>query len=106
MHNEFRFLGLAPLFGAVGAMATVAAWHVYAILFLELVPAHLAILWCFLAGLAGPALVWLVVLIATRPGRRTIESTVRRPASVGLGLVIAAELGFYVPLGFIAIAFH
>ena len=106
MHNELRFLGLAPVFGAVGAMATAAAWHLWAILFLEMVPAQLAVLACLAAGLAGPATVWLMVWIVTRPGLTTTALAVRRAASLGLGLVLAAELGFYIPLGFFAIAFH
>jgi hypothetical protein len=50
-------------------------------------------------------IVWLAVFRATR--NRTTENmaAVRRAASVGLGLVLAAQLGFYVPLGFFAIAF-
>jgi hypothetical protein len=106
MQNELRFLGLTPLFGAVGAMATAAAWHLYAILFLEMVPAQLAVLACLVAGLVGPAAVWITVWITTRPRRTTTASAVRRAASLGLGLVLAAEIGFYIPLGFFAIAFY
>jgi hypothetical protein len=106
MPDEYKFLGLAPLFGVVGALATAVAWHLYALLLLELVPPQLAILWCLVAGLAGPAAVWLAVFAATRSARGTARSVVRRAASVGLGLVMAAELGFYLPLGFFAIAFH
>jgi hypothetical protein len=105
MHQELRYLGLAPLFGAVGALATVAAWHLFAAMLLGLVPAKSALLWCLISGLAGPLVVLLAVWVATRPGRTAIASAMRRSASLGLGLVLAAEVGFYVPLGFFAIAF-
>jgi len=42
----------------------------------------------------------------TRGQRTLFASALRRAASAGLGLVLAAELGFYIPLGFFAIAFH
>jgi len=106
MNDEFRFLGMAPLFGAVGALATATAWHIFAITLLDLVPAQLAVLSCLVAGLAGPLAVWAAVWISTRHRRTLFASAVRRAASVGLGLVLAAELGFYIPLGFFAIAFH
>lgn len=106
MNDDFRFFGLAPIFGAVGALTTAAAWHLFAITLLDLVPAQLAVLSCLVAGLAGPLLVWLAVLLATRRRQSLLASALRRAASVGLGLVLAAELGFYIPLGFFAIAFH
>jgi hypothetical protein len=106
MHDELKFLGLAPLFGAIGALATAAAWQVFAITLLDLVPAQLAVLSCLVAGLTGPLAVWVTVWIATRRRRTLFASALRHAASVGLGLVLAAELGFYIPLGFFAIAFH
>ena len=106
MNDEFRFFGLAPLFGVAGALATAAAWQVFAITLLDLVPAQLAVLSCLVAGLAGPLLIWLSVWFATRRRQTLIAAATRRSASVGLGLVLAAELGFYIPLGFFAIAFH
>jgi predicted membrane-bound spermidine synthase len=105
MHDELKFFGLAPLFGVVGALATAAVWHLFAITVLELVPAELAVLSCLVAGLGGPVLVWLAVRIGTRYRQTPVASAVRRSASLGLGLVLAAELGFYIPLGFFAIAF-
>jgi hypothetical protein len=48
----------------------------------------------------------MAVLIVTRHQRTLFASALRRAASVGLGLVLAAEVGFYIPLGFFAIAFH
>lgn len=106
MHDELGYLGLAPLFGAAGAMATVAAWHLYAVLFMEMVPTQLALLVCLLVGLAGPTVVLSIVWTATRSGGNPVASAVRRSATLGLGLVVAAELGFYIPLGFFAIAFQ
>ena len=105
MHEELKGLGLAPLFGAVGALATVVAWHLFAAMLLGLIPSKLALLWCLIAGLAGPVVVFLAVWIATRRTRTAIASVVRRSASLGLGLVFAAELGFYIPIGVFAIAF-
>ena len=106
MNEDFRFFGLTPLFGAVGALATAAAWHIFAITCLDLVPAQLAVLSCLVAGLAGQLVVWIAVLTVTRGQRTLFASALRRSASAGLGLVLAAELGFYIPLGFFAIAFH
>lgn len=106
MNDDFRFFGMAPLFGVIGALATAAAWHLFAVTLLDLVPAQFAVLSCLVAGLGGPLLVWFTVLIMTRQRRTLFASVVRRAASVGLGLVLAAELGFYIPLGFFAIAFH
>lgn len=106
MNDELRFLGLTPLFGVIGALATAAAWHVFAVTLLNLVPAQLAVLSCLVAGLAGPVAVWATVWIMTRRRRTLFASAVQRAASVGLGIVLAAELGFYIPLGFFAIAFH
>lgn len=105
MNDEFRFFGLAPLFGVAGALATAAAWHIFAITLLDLVPTRYAVLSCLIAGLAGPLFVWLSVWFATRRRQTLFASVMRRAASVGLGLVLAAELGFYIPLGFFAIAF-
>lgn len=105
MNDDFRFVALAPLFGVVGALATAAAWHVFAFTLLDLFPAQFAVLACLVAGLAGPLVVWVAVWIATRQRRTLATSALRRAASVGLGLVLAAEIGFYIPLGFFAIAF-
>jgi hypothetical protein len=105
MHDELKFFGLAPLFGVLGALATAGGWHLFAITLLDQVPNHLAVLACLVAGLGGPVLVWAAVWIATRRRRGFAVSALRRSASVGLGLVLAAELGFYIPLGFFAIAF-
>ena len=106
MNEDFKFFGMAPLFGAIGALATAAAWHVFAITLLDLVPAQLAVLSCLVAGLAGPLVIWMAVLFVIRRQRGPFASSLRRAAAVGLGLVLAAELGFYIPLGFFAIAFH
>lgn len=105
MHDELKFFGLAPLFGILGALATAGAWHLFAVTALGFVAPDLAVLACVLAGLAGPVAVWVAVWVATRRPKAAAASAVRRSASVGLGLVLAAELGFYLPLGFFAIAF-
>jgi len=105
MKDELKFLGMVPIFGATGALSTAAAWQVFAITLMDLVPARLAVLSCLVAGLAGPLIIWGVVWMATRSARTPLEVGLRRSAFVGLGLVFAAELGFYVPLGFFAIAF-
>jgi hypothetical protein len=106
MNEDLRFFGLTPLFGVVGALATAAAWHLFTITLLDLIPAQLTVLSCLVAGLAGPMAVWVVVLTIARSRRTHFACALRRAASVGLGLVLAAELGFYIPLGFFAIAFH
>lgn len=105
MKDELKLLGMVPIFGATGALATAAAWQVFAITLMDLVPAKLAVLSCLVAGLAGPIIVWGMVWLATRNLRTPFEVGLRRSAFVGLGLVFAAELGFYIPLGFFAIAF-
>ena len=106
MHEELKFLGLAPLFGATGALASATVWHVFAITLVHLVPEPIAVLSCLAAGLLGPVSVWALVCISTRRQKTLFASGLRRAASVGLGLVLAAEIGFYIPLGFFAIAFH
>ena len=105
MHEELKFLGLAPFFGILGALSTAGAWHLFSATLLGLVPAEFAVLSCLVAGLGGPVVVWIAVWIATRHRQNFAISAVRRSASVGLGLVVAVELGFYLPLGFFAIAF-
>ena len=105
MKDELKLLGMVPIFGATGALATAATWQVFAITLMDLVPAKLAVLFCLVAGLAGPVIVWVLVWFATRSSRTPLEVGLRRSAFVGLGLVFAAELGFYIPLGFFAIAF-
>ena len=106
MNDDFKFFGLAPLFGILGALSTVVAWQLFAALMIDAVPDRLAVLSCLVVGLLGPVVVWCTVWIMTRIRAKDFSSVVRRSASVGLGLVLAAQLGFYVPLGFFAIAFH
>ena len=106
MKDDMIFFGLAPLFGAVGAIATAAVWQLFSITLIDTVPQHLVVLSFLAAGLAGPLIVWGSLMTATRGRQPALARTLRRAASVGLGLVIAAELGFYIPLGFLAIAFH
>jgi len=106
MNEDFKFFGLTPLFGVFGALATVAAWQIFAVTLIDLIPPHLAVLSCLVVGLVGPAALWLAIWAVTRRRTTELASALSRAASVGLGLVLAAELGFYIPLGFFAIAFH
>lgn len=106
MKNELKFMALVPVFGALGALATAAAWQVFSLTLMSIVPAQLAPLSCLTLGLVGPLVVWGLVLSVTRALSTSVTGALRRAASVGLGLVIAAEIGFYIPLGFLAIAFH
>jgi hypothetical protein len=61
MNDELRFLGMTPLFGLAGALATAVTRHVFAVTLLDIVPAQFAILSCLVAGLGGPAVVWLAL---------------------------------------------
>lgn len=106
MYDELKFFGLAPLFGVVGALATAVTWQLFAIMMLDVIPDRLEVLSCLVVGLFGPIIVWLTVWTMTRIRAHESSAVVRRSASVGLGLVLAAQLGFYIPLGFFAIAFH
>jgi hypothetical protein len=105
MNDELRFLGMAPLFGVAGALATAVAWHVFAVTVLDMVPAQFAVLSCLVAGLGGPAAVWLAVWMMARRRRTPRACAMTHAASLGLGLVLAAEIGFYIPLGIFAVAF-
>jgi hypothetical protein len=106
MKEELKLLGLTPLFGLVGAIATASVWHVYAATIVTLVPQQLTLLACFAAGLFGPPIVWACLWLATRPVRRSVWDALRGPATTGLGLVFATQLAFYIPIGFFTIAFH
>jgi predicted membrane-bound spermidine synthase len=106
MYDDLKFFGLAPLFGLLGALSTALAWRLFAVAMLDVVPDRLQVLSCLVVGLVGPTVVWITVWITTRIRARESSSVVRNSASVGLGLVLAAQLGFYIPLGFFAIAFH
>lgn len=106
MNDDLKFFALAPLFGILGALSTAVAWQLFAVLMIHVVPDRLQVLSCLMVGLLGPVVVWLTVRIMTRIRRREFSVVVGQSASVGLGLVLAAQLGFYIPLGFFAIAFH
>lgn len=106
MREELKDFALVPVFGLVGAMATAIAWRGFAATLLELVPAPYTVLACFAAGLVGPPLVWALVWLATRTSRHPALRALRPPALVGLSLVLATELAFYLPLGFFAIAMY
>ena len=105
MKYEIGFYGLAPLFGVLGAVATAAVWQIHAITLMGLVPAQFGALSCILVGLLGPMIVWLGVFRATR--NRTTENVaaVRRAASVGLGLVLAAQAAGWAQATILGVAF-
>lgn len=100
MKNDLKLLALVPVFGAAGAAATALMWQIYAITLMRSTPPSYAVLGCALAGLFGPVFVGAAIWTA---GRRA--HFVRWPAGVGLGTVLATELAFYIPLGFMAAAF-
>ncbi len=106
MIDELKLLGLVPLFGLVGALSTAVMWQVFAATLMDVVPGQLAVLACVVFGLSGPLVVWVSILLATSSQRKPGLRALRRPAAIGIGIVFATELGFYVPLGFFAIAFH
>lgn len=101
VYSDLKFFGLVPLFGAMGAAATAAMWQVFSLTLMELTPPPYAVLGCAVAGLFGPLTVCLAVWISTRK-----RPALRWPAGVGLGMVLATELAFYVPLGFMTAAFQ
>lgn len=100
MRHELKILGLVPVFGMLGAAATAGLWRLFALTLMDLAPPSHAVLGCAVSGLFGPLLVGAIVWIAGRGANH-----VRWPAGVGLGLVLATELAFYVPLGFMVVAF-
>jgi hypothetical protein len=106
MKDELKMFGLVPLFGILGAISTVVMWRVFAITLMDVVPGQLAVLACVVVGLTGPLLLWAMVLLMTGNNREPRLRSFRSPATIGIGLVLATELGFYVPLGFFAIAFQ
>ncbi len=98
--NELKLLALVPVFGAAGAAATAAMWHLFSRTLMALTPPPYTVLGCVVSGLFGPVAVGAVVWYASREAR-----VLRGPAGVGLGIVLATELAFYVPLGFMVVAF-
>ena len=104
MKHELKLFGLVPLFAVVGALSTAVMWQVFAMTLMDVVPSDLAVLACVVFGLIGPPVVWAAVLLATRSQRKPGLRELRRPAAIGIGIVFATEVGFYVPLGFFAIA--
>lgn len=100
MKTEFKLLALVPVFGAAGAAATALMWHIFSWTVMALTPPAYAVLGCVLSGLVGPIFVGITVWLASREAR-----AFRAPAAVGLGIVLAAELALYVPLGFMVAAF-
>ena len=105
MKDQLNLFFLCPLFGALGAVATAIAWQFFALTALHLVPARMAVLSCLVAGLVGPAVVLAALWIVTRGRTTALTGALRRSASLGLGLVLVAEVGFYIPLGFLSVAF-
>lgn len=101
MRNDIKLLCLVPVYGALGAAATWGLWLIFDRWVEAAIPPPYAVLACVLWGLPGPVTVGAVAWIATR---RTPSA--RWPAIIGLGMVLATELAFYVPIGFLAVAFH
>jgi hypothetical protein len=106
MRDELKLFGLVPLFAIAAALSTAALWRIFAMTLMNVVPGELTVLACVVFGLIGPLLVWATVLLATGSRRGRSVRTLRQPAAIGIGIVLAAEVGFYVPLGLFAIAFH
>jgi hypothetical protein len=106
MKYELKIFGLVPLFAIAGALSTAVMWRIFAATLMEFVPGDLAVLACVVFGLIGPLAVWAAVLLATRNQRAPGLRAIRQPAAIGIGIVFATEIGFYVPLGFFAIAFQ
>jgi hypothetical protein len=103
--TELRQIGLMFVFGLTGAAATVLTWHVFAAIAMPMVRDDLVELACFSSGLAGPLAVLLVVWFVTRNRIAQARKALRWPAVAGLGVVVAAQLAFYIPLGFLCIAY-
>lgn len=101
MKDELKVLALVPIFGVLGASATLVMWWVFDQTLTLFVPPAYATLACVVCGLIGPAAVAGWIWLVTHR-----DHVVRWPAGVGLGLVFATELAFYLPLGFMAVAFH
>jgi len=101
MKNDLKLLVLVPAFGVAGAAATVAMWYLFIFTLGAFTPPSHVVLGCIVSGLIGPVAVACVVWSVTRDA-----SNLRWPASIGLGMVFATELAFYLPLGFMAVAFH
>ena len=103
MREDLKLYILAPLFAVAGAVATALLWKIAAATILPSIPDRYAVLACVLVGLLGPLVVWLLVWGGCRRSDRT---AFLRPAAVGLGLAAATELAFYVPIGFLTVAFY
>ncbi|MCP4897259.1 MAG: hypothetical protein GY906_09845 [bacterium] len=106
MPETVKQLGLMVVFGFVGALATLATWHGATGFLSVLVPRQLLELSVFCVGLLGPLVVWTAVLAATRRRSRATLEMVRSTAAAGLAVVAATQLVFYVPLGFMCLAFN
>ncbi len=100
MKHDLKLLALIPVFGTIGAAATAFMWQLFDFTLMEFTPPSYAVLGCVLSGLFGPVLVGVIVWCTSH-----CAQAVRWPAGVGLGIVLATELAFYVPLGFIVVAF-
>jgi hypothetical protein len=101
MADDLKVLVLVPIFGVVGAAATLGMWWVFDVAIAARVsPAHTTLA-CIVFGLLGPAAVAGGIWLITKRGQ-----TIRWPAGFGLGMVFATELAFYLPIGFMAVAFH
>jgi len=104
--DDLKLYIMVPLFAAAGGMATALVWLVFSVTFLPSVADRYAVLACVLVGLLGPVLVWSLVWGWSLRVTRNRRAAILRPASIGLGLASATELAFYVPIGFLTVAFY
>lgn len=106
MNDDLKIYILVPFFAAVGGVATGLVWLAFSLTILPAVADRYTVLACVLVGLLGPVLVWFLVWGWSRRVARNRRAGILRPASIGLGLATATELAFYVPIGFLTVAFY
>lgn len=106
MAEQLKQLGLMVGFGLLGALATLLSWYAFAEALSRWVPREFLELSVFSVGLLGPLTVWMVVILGTRLRSGSRMELVRVTAGAGLAVVAATQLAFYVPLGFMCLAFH
>jgi len=100
--EQLRLTGWMTAFGALAVLATGVAWRVAAVTVVPHVDAAGAELAVFVVGLVGPILVVTASWLLARPFAAC--DAVRAAAVAGVGVVIAAQLAFFVPLGMLCAA--
>ena len=106
MRDDLKLYTLVPVFAAAGGVATGLVWLAFSLTFLPLIADRYAVLACVVVGLLGPFLVWVLVWCWSRGIGHDGGTGILRPAAIGLGLASATELAFYVPIGFLTVAFY